>query len=357
MRLDLFKPRKPPLIGVDVSASAVKMVEIADAGRGLYRVERYAIEPLPKDAVSDGNISDPVVVGESVKRAWRKLGTRTRLVAMALPAGAVITKTLNLASGLSETEMEIQVESEAGHYIPFGLDEVNLDFHVLGPRAGVEDESEVLIAASRKEKVEDRLAVAQAAGLKAVVMDVETFAAQAAFELAHPGAGNAEDDQTVALADVGATTLHFQVFHRGRAVFTREQPFGGQQLSQEIQRRFGLTPDETEQAKRQGGLPEGYEAEVLMPFSENLGAEVMRALQFFFSSTPYTRVDHVFLAGGCAAIPGLAELVANHTRVAASLANPFVSMAVSPRVKPRQLAQDAPALLVACGLALRRFDA
>lgn len=356
MQFDFFKAKSPPLIGVDISTSAVKMVEISDAGRGLYRIERYVIEPLPKDAVVDGNIAKLDDVSEAVRRAWKEMGTRARHVALALPAAAVITKKIILPAGLLENELETQVEAEANQSIPFALDEVNLDFQVLGPAPNNPGEVEVLLAASRKEKVEDRVAAAEAAGLKVLVMDVEFNASQTAFEgMAQmlPGEGKG---QTVALIDIGAATMHIMVFAGGQMVYMREQSFGGNQLTQEIQRRYGMSAEEAEKAKRSGGLPESYEPEVLQPFSDTVALEISRALQLFFTSTPYSKVDHIVLAGGCAAIPGLDETVASRTQAATLVANPFANMAVSSKVQPGRLALDAPALMVACGLAMRRFD-
>src|SRR5688500_2111592 len=135
------------------------MLEVGDAGKGAYRVERYASEPLARDAIVDGNINNLEAVIESVKRAHKRLGTRTKHVAMAVPTGAVITKKIVVAAGLSEDELEVQVESEANQYIPFALEEVNLDFQVVGPSPTTPEEQEVMIAATRKEKVEDRVAV------------------------------------------------------------------------------------------------------------------------------------------------------------------------------------------------------
>lgn len=355
MRFDFLEAKAPPLIGVDISSSSVKMVELADAGKDLYRVERYAIESLPKDAVVDGNIVNLEVVGEALKRAWRGMGGRIRNVALALPSSAAITKKIVVQAGLREPELEIQVETEANQYIPFALDEVNLDFQVLGPAASP-DEVEVLIAASRKEKVDDRVAAAEAAGLKPTVMDIESYATQAAYELISrqlPGAGR---DQTVAIVDIGAAMTHINVLHNNQSVYLREQSFGGNQLTQEIQRRYSLSAEEAEIAKRQGGLPDNYEPETLQPFMDTLALEVARALQFFFSSTQFNRVDHILLAGGCAMIPGLDEVVASRTQVSTMIANPFANMALSSRVRPKQLTADAPALLIACGLAMRRFD-
>jgi len=355
MEFDLFKPKAPPLFGLDISSSSVKMLEIVDAGRAAYRVERYAIEPLPRDAVVDGNINNLEAVTEAVRRAHKRLATRTKHVAMAVPTGAVISKKIVLAADLREEELELQVETEANQYIPFALEEVNLDFQSLGPAPNNPAEQEVLIAATRKEKVEDRVAVAESAGLKALVMDVEAFAQQAALGLVVQSLPNSGKDQNVAVVDVGANVMNVTVLRNDQSIYTREQAFGGTQLTQDIATRYGMSPDEAENAKRGGGLPDDFEAEVLRPFMENLSMEVQRALQFF-TSTQYHSIDHILLAGGSAVIPGLDAVVNARTQVATSVANPFASMQTSPRVQLKRLMIDAPSLIVACGLAMRRFD-
>lgn len=358
LNLEFLQANKtPPLIGLDISSSSVKMVELSEAGKGVYRVERYAIRNLPKDSVTDGNITNPEAVSDAIRQTWLNMNTKVKNVALALPSSAVITKKITVPAGLREYELETQVEAEANQYIPFALDEVNLDFQVIGPSPNSPDESEVLIAASRKEKVEDRVVVAESAGLKAIVMDVESFATQTAFNLiAQQQLPNGGRDMTIAIVDIGATTMHLIVLHNNQTVYMREQAFGGDQLTQEIQRRFGLSSEEAELAKRQGGLPENFESEVLTPFRENLALEVARALQFFYSSTQFNRVDRILLGGGCAAIAGINENVTSRTQVHTQIANPFANMAVSQKIKLRQLTQDAPSLLIACGLAMRRFD-
>ena len=359
MRFDisaLLNPKARPLLGLDISSSAVKLVELTANGKEGYRVERYTIEVLPKDAVSDGNIANMDGVVDAVKRAWKRLGTSTRNVAMALPGSAVITKKIIVPAGLREDQLEIQVESEANQYIPFAIDEVNLDFQVIGPAPSVPDELEVFIAASKKERVEDRVAVADAAGLSAVVVDVETQAALSAFELIErqlPGGGK---NQTIALVDAGSSVMSLTVLRNGQQVYAREQAFGGGQLTQDIARHYGMTYEEAEVAKRAGTLPEGYETELLAPFMENLALEISRALQFFFTSTQYNQVDNIVLAGGCAVIPGVDEVVATRTQVGTLIANPFANMVLSERVRAKSLLADASSLMVACGLALRRFD-
>ena len=354
--LDAFKTKYPALIGVDVSSTAIKLVELAEAGKGTYRLERYAIEPLVRDVVTDGNIANLDLVADALKRAHKRLGTRNRNVALALPAAMVITKKIIVPSGQREEDLELLVEAEANQYIPFALDEVNLDFQTIGPAPNNPEESEVLIAASRKEKVEDRVAAAEAAGLKPRVMDVESYAMQQAFELISPSLPASGRDQNIALVDIGAHVTHFYVLRNNQFLFSRDQAFGGNQLTQDIQRAFNLSLEEAESAKKNQGLPENYDSDVLQPFMETLALEITRALQFFFTSTSHNQVDQVVLAGGCAALPGIDDLVGKRAGVATVIANPFASMQASERIRPRQLAQDAPMLLVAAGLALRSFE-
>jgi type IV pilus assembly protein PilM len=356
LNLDIFKPKAPPLFGMDISSSSVKMVELADAGKGGLRVERYAIEALPKDSVLDGNITNLDAVVDAVQRGWKKMATRTKNVAMALPSAAVITKKIVVPAGLRDEELEVQVEGEANQYIPFALEEVNLDFQVLGPAPSSPEEVEVLIAASRKEKVDDRIAVAEASGLKAIVMDVESYAVQSSFGLIQAQFPDQGRDQNVALVDLGANVMNITVLRNDQTVYTREQAFGGSQLTQDIMRQYGMSQEEAEAAKRSGGLPENYETDVLRPFMENAALEMQRAMQFFFTSTQYTSVEHILLTGGSAVIPGLDEMVQSRTEINTLIANPFSSMAISPRVQLKKLVSDAPSLMVACGLAMRRFD-
>lgn len=352
----LFRVKAPPLIGADISSSAIKMVELSSRGNKMYQVERYAVEPLPKDSVVEGNINNLDAVGDAMKRCHGKLGSSIKNVAIALPNAAVITKKILVPAGLSEEEIEIQVETEANQYIPFALDEVNLDFQVLGPAPASPDDVEVLIAASRKEKVEDRVAVAEVAGLKASVIDVDLFAAQSAFELIESQFPDHGRDQNIAIVDVGASFTNVNVLRNGQSIYLREQPFGGSQLTQEIQDKFGLSRDEAEVAKRAGGLPDNYETDVLRPFLDTFALEVARAIQFFFTSTQHSQVNHIVLSGGCAALQGADAAVSKRTQVNTVIANPFVNMALSSKIRPKNLSQDAPSLMVACGLALRRFD-
>lgn len=358
MQLDLsiFNPKARSLIGLDISSSAVKMVELANDGKGGYRVERYAIEVLPRDAVTDGNIVNLDVTTETIKRAWRKLSTNTRAVAAALPASHVITKKIIVAAGYRDQELELIVESEANQYIPFALDEVNLDFQELGPAPSSPEEIEVLIAASRKEKVEDRVATIDGAGLKPVIVDVESFAVLSSLDLVQQQLPDEGKGKIIALVDIGANLTNLTVLRDGQQLYAREQAFGGNQLTQDIARLYSMTFDEAEAEKRRNALPDNYEAELLQPFVESMALEVSRALQFFFTSTQFNKVDHIVLAGGCAVLPGADEVVASRTQINTIVANPFANMVLSERVRANSLLADASSLMIACGLALRRFD-
>jgi type IV pilus assembly protein PilM len=354
--LDFLSPKSLPIIGLDISTTAVKLVELSDAGKGRLRLERYVIEPLPKDAVKDGNIANIDQVADTVRAAWKNLRTRIRDVVLALPSSAVISKKILAPASLKGIDLENQVETEANQVIPFSLDEVNLDFQVLGPSPSSPDDVQILLAAARKEKVEERVAAVEAAGLNALIMDVETFATQTAYEqiaplLPYSGAG-----LTVAIVDIGAQNMHINILNDNESVYLREHGFGGDQLNNEISRRYSMSGEEAEHAKRKGTLPETYDVEVLQPYSETLAMEIGRALQLFTTSTQYRKVDQILLAGGGAMIPGIDKVVAQRTGISTMVVNPFANMAVGSRIRPQALTADAPSLFVACGLAMRRFD-
>jgi type IV pilus assembly protein PilM len=332
------------------------MLELAESGNGVYRVERYAIAPISKEAVLDGNIAKPEAVEDALRAAWRQLDTRTRDIVMSLPAAAAISKKLVLPADSDEDYIEEQATTEASQMVPFPMEDVTLDFQVLGPSARNPKENEILVVVTRKDRVDERVAVAEAAGLKTMIMDVDTFATLRTYDLMSSQLPHEGSGQIVAMVDVGSSVTHVNVLHDNELVYQREHAFGGQILTQEIARRFDLPLEEAEDAKRKGSLPESYESEVLRPFLDSVAMEIGRALQMFFASAPYQHVDHILLAGGCAAIPGIDEVVYARTQTSTLIANPFAKMAVSSHIKARQLAVDAPALYVACGLALRRFD-
>ena len=352
--MGLAKKSNAPLIGVDISSTAVKLLQLARSG-DRFRVEHYAVEPLPPNAVVEKNLVDVEAVGEAIRRAVARAGTRTKHAAAAVAGAAVITKMIPMPADLDEDELEAQVELEAVNYIPYPIEEVNLDFEVLGPMPGSSEVVQVLLAASRSEHVDVRASALELGGLEAKVIDVEAFAIENAFALL-AGTLNVPRDGIVALVDIGATMTTLSILRNGRSLYTREQVFGGKQLTDEVMRRYGLSYEEAGLAKRQGGLPDSYEIEVLEPFKEALVQQISRLLQFFYAGSEHSRVDQVVLAGGCASIPGIAAMVEEQLGIPTSIANPLAQMTLGPRVQAHSLAQDAPALMIACGLALRSFD-
>ena len=351
----LLSRQPAPLLGLDISSSSVKLVELGRDKSGELVLERCAIEPLERGWVVDGNVEKFEEVAEAMRRVVKKSGTRTKNVAMALPPSAVITKKIVLPAGLSEQDLEAQVEAEANQYIPFSLDEVSLDFCVLGPSTTSAGDVEVLIAASRREKVQDRQGLAEAAGLKPMIVDVESYASRLAAGRLIQALPNGGVDTMVGLFEVGAFTTSMQVIRNEEVLYDRDQAFGGAQLTQLIVRQYGFSPEEAENKKRNGDLPEDYATGILKPFVDSLAQEVARALQFFFTSTPHNRVDYVMLAGGSAALPGLTDAVTSQTSFPCSLANPFEGMQVGAAVREKKMRREAPSYLTSCGLAMRRF--
>ena len=352
---DLFKKKQPVVLGLDISSTAIKLLELGQSGDRM-RVESYAVEPLPANSVIEKNIADVEAVGEAIKRAVKRSASRTKLAAVAVAGSSVITKIIAMPASLTEDEMEQQIELEADQYIPYPLEEVNLDFKVIGPSENDPERIDVLLAASRSENVDIRIAAIELAGLKAEIVDVEAYAMENAFSLLIPQLPEQGIDQTIAIIDIGATMTTLNVMHDRKTIYTREQVFGGKQLTEEIQRRYGLSYEEAGMAKRQGGLPDNYIPEVLEPFKDAMTQQVSRSLQFFYGSSQYNNVDHIVLAGGSAMIPGIDEMIANKLGVHTSVANPFTNMTLASRVKAQSLSNDAPALMIAAGLAMRSFD-
>jgi type IV pilus assembly protein PilM len=350
----LFTPKAAPLIGVDISSTAVKLLQLSEAG-GRYRVEHYAVEPLPPNAVVEKNIVEVEAVGEAIRRALARSGAKVKHAAAAVAGSAVITRIIPMSADLSEDDLEGQIQVEANQYIPYPIEEVSLDFEVLGPVRDNPEMNNILLAASRTENVDMRIAALDLGGLTARVIDVEAFAMENAFAMVADQLAVSRD-ALVAVVDIGATMTTLAVLKNQRTIYSREQVFGGKQLTDEIMRRYGLSYEEAGRAKRKGGLPESYEMEALEPFKESLVQQVSRLLQFFFAGSEYSRVDQVVLAGGCASIDGITDILEQQLGVPCMVANPLARMSLSSKVQAQTLAQDAPALMIAVGLALRSFD-
>ncbi|MEZ5472452.1 MAG: pilus assembly protein PilM [Marinicella sp.] len=352
--MQLLGRKKIQLVGVDVSSSAVKILQLSGSMDNL-KVERYAVEPLAANAVVDNNIAEVDMVSAAISKAFNKAGVKIKGAATAVSGSSVITKIIQMPSDLSDEELEVQLELDANQFIPYPIEEVSLDFCILGPAEGNKDVNNVLIASSRSENVDVFLEAFQGAGLELKVVDVEAFAIERCFNLVKAEYG-IDDDEVVALFDIGANTMTMHAMHKKTGIYSREQSFGGRQLTEEIMQRYGLSYEEAGLAKRQGGLPESYETEVLQSFKDTLVQQISRALQFFFSATEFGNVDRILLGGGCAAIVEIDALVEDQIGVPTEVINPVRNFKLSSKVSREALEADSPALMSVVGLALRNFD-
>jgi len=344
------------LLGVDFSAAAIKVLELGRSGSG-YRVESFAVEPLPDGAVVDKECRDAGAIGAALERAVKRSGTRLKHCAMAVPSSTIITRTLRLSSKLSEAELEGQVSVEADQYIPYNIEDVSIDFQVLGNNAANPELLDVLVVASRREHVESRIAIAEAARLTPEVVDVEAYAVDHATRLLLEQLPDRQAKPIVAVVDVGSQVTSVYVMSQDQGViYTREQDFGGRLLTEEIMRRYDMDMQQAGNAKIHGELPPDYAASVLEPFKQNMMDQVQRLLQYFYVTRPQDTIDQIFLGGGCAAIPGIDEMLEEVTGTPVMIANPFRGMPLARRVNQQRFLNDAPATLTACGLAMRGFS-
>jgi len=352
----LFSRKYRQLLGLDITTSSIKLIELALTG-GQYRVESYAAEPTPPNSMNEKTLVDPEAVGEAIRRAVKRSGAKSSEVAIAISGDAAITKVIQMPRGLRDSELEAQVEMQADQYIPFPMDEVSYDFEVLGQSEKDGESIDVLLVASRTENVSQRRSAVVAAGLTARIVDVEAFALENACRLMTHQMPDGGIDHSIAVVDFGASSTTFSVLRNLKVVYTRDFAFGGQQLTEEIMRTYGLSMEEAGRAKKEGGLPGNYQAEVLDPFIDDMTQQVSRSMQFYLASgTGREQPDKILICGGCANIPGVADVVQSRVGISAERGDPLGQMKLSSRARAQAVQRDATALLTACGLALRSFD-
>jgi type IV pilus assembly protein PilM len=352
--LKWFQPKPRSILGIDITSTAVKVLEIS-GDRDCLCVESYGREVLPPNALDGHVIKDIDAVAACIKRVFNRIQTHCKQVVLAVPDAAVISKTVQINDGMSEQEMEELVVIEADKYIPYPLDEVNLDFEILGKSEKNSAMVDVLIVASRAENVNNIVETVARAGLEVIAVEVESFAVERAAQLLAKDLPAAGQDKTVAIIDIGATYTHLFVLHGMELVYSRDEKFGDKQLIQAVAEHYQMTPEEAALAKEQGRLPEDYETEILEPFKENILVQIKRTLHFFYSTSQEDFVDHILLAGGVARLPGLAALIQEQVGVATTVANPLGNMTLGKKDLLDSINNDAPALMVACGLALRNM--
>lgn len=352
--MKLFGKKKEPIIGLDIGSTGVRLLQLSRHGSG-YRIEHFAIESLSEGAVVDSAVRDVEVVANAISRIVRTSGTRAKACAIAVSGSAVFTKTISLPANLAAADIESQVQIEANQYVPYPLDEVSLDFEVLGPSPRNADLVDILLAASKSENVENRQDAIDAAGLKAKVVDVEAFAIANAFELIRKRDGVSRSE-AVAFFDIGYDLSTLLVIKNNHVIYTRDHPFGGHQLLEENQRRYDMSLAQASFFERNEEAPDDFQEEVLEPFQLNIVHQISRALQFYASSNEYSNIGTIYLSGGVAAMKNLAHLVQQELGMTTRIADPITGMDIATNVPITALKRNATNLMIATGLALRGFD-
>ncbi|RVU31466.1 MULTISPECIES: type IV pilus assembly protein PilM [Neptunomonas] len=351
--ISLFGKKSASWVGVDIGSSSVKLVVLSRHGSKVG-LDAYAVVSLPPTAIIDGNIQEVQPVADAIERGAKLCALKNGVAVTAVPSSAVIIKRIELSSSFTELELEEQVRVEADQFIPYPLDEVALDFEVVGASPSHPELNEILLVACRRDDVDQREDTIAAGGLKCEVVDVDTYAIERSYPMLLSEDPGVED--MVAIVDIGASTLTLNVIRDHKVIYNREQSFGGNDLTTSIHHQYGMSVDEVQQALRLGELGEEIRDAIVMPFRYTVAQQVSRALQFFYSSGVQHQLTKIYVCGGTAAIDGLVDILTEELDVPVFLADPFSKMELNSKINRGRLMKDAPALIKACGLALRSFD-
>ena len=342
------------VVGLDIGSSAVKAVELRAAGKG-YKVIAFAIEPVPPDSIVDGAIIDAAAVADAIKRLFENKAFKTKEVAASLSGNAVIVKKINLPV-MTEAELSESIYWEAEQYIPFDIQDVNLDYQILNAGTGADSQGtmDVLLVAAKKEKIADYTGVISQAGRTAVVVDVDAFALQNAYEVNY----GLEPDHVVVLLNAGASAININILTGDQSVFTRDISIGGNSYTEAVQKELNLPFESAEQLKR-GQPVDGVTVEEVTPvlhaMTENVLLEIQKTFDFFKASASSDRIDRIVLSGGAARVDGFVQALTDRFNTQVEMFDPFKKIAFEPQKLGVEDAESvSPAAAVAVGLALRR---
>jgi type IV pilus assembly protein PilM len=346
--------KKPKaVVGLDIGSSAVKAVELKPAGKG-FRVGAFAIEPVPPDSIVDGAIIDGGAVADAIRRLFERKAFKTKEVAASLSGNAVIVKKISLPV-MTEAELGESIYWEAEQYIPFDIQDVNLDYQILDPGTGPDSKGtmDVLLVAAKKEKIADYTNVISQAGRVPVVVDVDAFALQNAYEVNYgpqPGA-------IVVLLNAGASAININILSGDQSLFTRDISIGGNAYTEAVQKELGLPFDRAEQAKKGHSETVAFDEvrPVLHAMTENVLLEIQKTFDFFKATAASDRIDRILLSGGACAVDGFAQALEERFKAPVEVFDPFKKIAFdAPKLGVAQAEQVVPTAAVAVGLALRK---
>jgi type IV pilus assembly protein PilM len=341
-----FLRKRAEVFGLDIGSSTVKVVELRETGPGTYALASFAIVTLPPETISDGVMKDPPAVTQAIKEAVARAGVKSTSAAIGICGRELIIKKLQMPA-VPPKELRDAILLEAEHHIPFAIDEVFIDHHVVAVNSGTMD---VILVAVKKSKVMDYVAVVEEAGLRPVIVDVDSFALGSQYELN----GAADGDEAIALIDIGASIMKTNVIRGGATIFARDIPFGGSQYTQAIARRLSIPVEQAEATKIGQDSSVAWDTVVpaLEEVSHELSLEVQRTFDYFASTAESERIGKIVLAGGCAHVPGLTEYLASNWGIPVELARPFDRISVGEE-HAEVVASLGPSLAVAVGLGLR----
>ena len=350
----MFFNRTKSLVGLDIGSSAVKAVELRQTG-GSYKVAAIGSEPVPPESIVDGTIIDGGVVANVIRDVLEKTGIKTKEVVASLSGNSVIVKKITLPM-MSEDELAESIYWEAEQYIPFDIQDVNLDYQVLA--AGADEANRgtmaVLLVAAKKEKIADYTGVIAQAGRVPVVVDVDAFALQNAFEVNY----GIDMARVTVLANAGASAININIVEGGQSLFTRDISIGGNAYTEALQRELSLTPEDADLLKRRVPVESASVEDadpIIQTVTDNLLLEIEKTFDFFKATAASDRLDQLVVSGGAAAIDGFFEALEGRFDLPVSAFDPFKEVALDPKKFSDEQRQElVPTIAVAVGLALRR---
>ncbi len=350
--VSLLTPRKQ-LVGLDIGSSAIKLVQLKES-KGRYFLQKFGVKPLEPEVIVDGTVMDEGRVVSAIRELFEEANVKNKHVAISISGHAVIVKKISLPP-MPDEELEGQVKLAAEQYIPFDINEVNIDFHVLppDPSGDAQADMSVILVAAKKDKINELTELVKGAGLTPMIMDVDAFAIENMHAISYPMA----QDETTALVNVGASVMNVNIIRGGVSLFTRDIPLGGNRYTEAIQREMGMSYEEAEELKRGGRAGDTGPAQltnVIDSVNGEVASEIARTVDYFKTSMSNADLDRVLICGGVARIKGLVQQLADRMQVPVEVANPFAEIDTSASDFDQETLEEmAPLAAVGVGLALR----
>ena len=345
----LFKKKKE-VIGIDIGSSSVKLVQLK-VTNGSYQLLNAGILPLPSEAIVDNTLMDTTSIVAAVRNLVSSMGIKVKDVACSISGNSVIIRKIVIPA-MPQEELEDQISWEAEQYIPFDINDVNLDFQILSPESNDSSKMNVLLVASKKDIISDYVALFNEAGLHLSVVDVDSFAVQNAFEANHDFAS----DEILALINIGASVMNINIVKDGTTLFTRDVQMGGNLYTEEIQKQLGLSSEEAESAKMLAHATQNTALlHVLDKVNETITQEIRRSLDFYNSTANDERITGLFVSGGCSKVYNLIATISDKTGLPLDTVKPFAKLKFNDKdFDPEYLQEISPLMAVPVGLAIRR---